>query len=60
MKQLFSALEAAHPGSKVKDVGFTVDPALPPESDVDVDAVDGDLAEAVRTAEPINPEDLIA
>jgi hypothetical protein len=48
MEKLFDALRDQHPGCEVVDVRFLVNQFL--VDDQDVEALDRDLAEAVRTA----------
>ncbi|MEP3668990.1 MAG: hypothetical protein ABJN42_19880 [Roseibium sp.] len=56
MEKLFAALEAKHPGCRVVDVKFTVNPAK--ADNQDIDALDSALAKSVREAKEIKFEDL--
>jgi hypothetical protein len=60
MQKTFDALEARHPGYKVADINFSVDPSKVDGPLIDMEAFDASLAETVMNAKEVTLEEVMA
>lgn len=60
MQETFDALEARHPGYKVVDIKFSIDPSKLDGTPVDLDGLDDSLATSVTNAKEVTLEEVIA
>ncbi|MBO9427970.1 hypothetical protein [Sulfitobacter sp. R18_1] len=60
MQKTFDALEARHPGCKVADIKFTINPSKIGGEPIDMDVLDDKLALAVTNAKEITLEEVMS